>query len=129
MRTRISLGIIASLLLVVFVYAASVYGSFSAAIACLDGQVIYPEVSLRKCNNSSRSVTFPVRNLLAKEVTLHGAESGCYCISSTSFPVTIPPLSVVELKFSVSDHAEQGMYNLKVFAEGQTLDLFLDVTQ
>ena len=58
--------------------------------------------------SASATASFQVVNRSSWPIKLHGAESQCACVSTTSFPVEIGPGQSVPIRFAVTGDVQPG---------------------
>lgn len=96
------LGLFALLMFGVVAY----FGSFGAASAWLNGRPFYLSPRLVRLENreagAKEVVTFQLKNLTSKDISVVGEKSSCSCAFSENIPIKVNPGKTGEVKIRVS---------------------------
>jgi len=85
-------------------YVAAAYGSLPAFAAGVRGEALYTPAAAARVEVTAGEpgrVTYQVRNVTGRAVTVHGAETSCGCFTPANLPLTIPPGGTADIAFVV----------------------------
>jgi hypothetical protein len=93
-------------LFVVFMFAVYIcLGGVGAMVAYLEGESVYiypKKIDLADQEAGTKTVvTFYMKNLTTKEVSIVGEESSCTCAFSDKIPIVAKPRETVEIKVNI----------------------------
>jgi len=93
------------ILVLLFVGLTVYFGSFNTSLSWLNGKPFYispKHVHLKNREpGTEETVTFHLKNLTSKEISVVGEKSSCSCAFSENLPITAKPKESVELKIRV----------------------------
>ena len=94
-------GTIVAILVILFAWSTTQFGSPMLALAYASGRRIVPDEARKSCGSmvlgQERQVVFRISNLSATPVILLGARSSCTCTVAKELPMTLKPSEARDL--------------------------------
>jgi hypothetical protein len=110
-----------------YAWAVSTYGSLAAVRQLLDGKSLFVE-PVDYPAQAGGTVSIPVRNLSDAPQVLYGADTGCGCIATDAFPITLAPHSITSIEFRLSKTAAPGRHAILLLSEQEQSPAAMFVT-